>query len=121
MGDRDSIIPRAVMGIIAGGLALFVINLLMNPVPVAAGPAFVAGAIGYFFVRSNPVKLVLMLAAGGASIGVMIHRNMHLSGSSPLPPGGLLQHLATEGLFGYVAALAALLVMGLVMRVLERR
>jgi len=121
MSDLDSIAPRAVMGLIAGGLSLFVINLVMDPVPVAAGPAFVAGAVGFFFMRNDTTFLVVVMAAVGAAIGAAIHRNMHLSGSSPVPPEGLLQHVTLEGFTGYLAALGALLAMGLVMRLLERR
>jgi len=109
------------VGLVVGGLVLFAINLEMDPVPVAAAPAFAAGAIGFLIMRPKAHRLVINLAIVGALVGVYIHYGWHADGSSPPPPEGLFRHLVVEGFIGLFAALFALLVAGLVLRFLERR
>lgn len=120
-GHQRTDLLRMLLGAVAGGLTLFVINLVMNPVPVAALPAFILGALGFVFMSTALQVWVTNLAAIGAVAGVFIHRGWHVEGSSPPPAEGLLTHLAVEGLIGLVAALLALAVMGLALRFLEQR
>ncbi len=121
MAPRKTDIVRITLGLVAGGVTLFIINFLMDPVPVAAGPAFALGAVGFMIMRPKAQQLVINLAAVGALIGIYIHRGWHLNGQSPPPEEGLYQHLAVEGLMGLFAALASLLVAGILLRFLEQR
>ncbi len=109
------------IALIAGGSVLLAANIIMDPVPVSAGPAFAGGAAGFFFLRAQPQRLVINLAVIGATIGLLIHRNWHLSGQNPPPAEGLIQHLGVEGLIGLFAALLALAVTGLVLKLFEER
>lgn len=121
MAEQDSIAPRAIMGLIAGALALFAIHVVMNPAPLGAVPAFIGGALGYFLMRTDTTAMVFLFSSAGAGIGVVLHRNSHLSGESTYFGVSLLEHLVVEGLIGWLIALGSLLVMGVVMRLLERR
>ena len=120
-GPGSTNVFPVLVALIAGGLVLLAANIIMDPVPVSAGPAFAGGVAGFFFMRAEPQRLVINLAVIGAAIGLLIHRSWHLSGQNPPPAEGLIQHLGVEGLIGLFAALLALAVMGLVLRLFEER
>ena len=82
------------LSLAAGGLCLAVLDRVMNPVPVAALPAFVLGAAAFFLSRPARVLAnVSAAAAVGAIAGMLIHRQWHITGQSPPPAEGLLNHL----------------------------
>lgn len=100
---------------------LVVLDRIMSPVPVAALPAFILGAAAYFISRpARVLQNVLAASAIGAIAGTLIHRQSHLTGQSPVPAEGLLNHLAMEGLIGLVAALVCLAAIGQVNSRLRR-
>jgi hypothetical protein len=121
MAPRKTDIVRMILGLLAGGVTLFVLNFIMDPVPIAAGTAFALGAVGYLVMRPKAHQLVINLALVGALVGIYIHRGWHVSGSSPPPAEGLWPHLAAEGAIGLFAALLSLAAAGLVLKFLEQR
>lgn len=121
MNTKSAGLLMVVVGLMVGGFVLLIANFVLDPVPIAAGPAFGLGALGFLFMRANPEKIVIGLATTGAAIGVIIHRGWHLSGQSPAPEESLIQHLAIEGLIGLAAALVALGATGLILRIFEER
>ena len=112
---------RTLLGAAVGGMVLFGIHLAMNPVPIAAGPAFVLGMLGFLRIQVGTWTWVVYGALAGTAIGLYIHRGWHIEGSSPPPAEGLWPHLAMEGAMGLGAAAIALGAMALVMRLLESR
>lgn len=121
MARGESILPGIILGLVAGGLVLFIAQLVLNPVPVSGATAYAAGAAGFFFMSADPARLIIALATAGGAAGVIMHRNVHLSGGSPPPPEGLLHHLGVEGGIGLGVALLGLLVAGAVVRAMENR
>ena len=107
--------------LIAGIAVLVIANISMNPVPVSAAPAFGVGAVGFFLLRNDTARLVITLAVVGAAIGLVIHRDWHMTGRSPAPETGILEHLAIEGLIGLFVGLLALAASGLIIRFFEER
>lgn len=121
MADRGVNIFLVLVALIPGGLVLLAANIILNPVPVSAGPAFILGAAGFLFMSKQPQRWVINFAIVGAAAGLLLHRSWHTSGQSSPPEEGLVQHLAVEGLIGLFAALLALAVMGLLLRLMEER
>lgn len=110
------------LSFIAGGALLVILDRVMQPAPVAALPAFVLGAAAYYFSRPARVAANVSVAVAiGAMAGMFIHRQWHITGQSPPPTEGLLNHLAHEGLVGLVAGLACVGVAALVERAFQRR
>jgi hypothetical protein len=110
-------VTARILAIAAGGLVLWLLNLLLDPVPVAAGPAFVLGAACLLIPALDARRWILTVAAtAGAVAGALVHRGWHLSGQSPPPAEGLVPHVLTEGLVGLLAALLALGVAVFVLR-----
>ena len=100
---------------------MVILDRIMQPVPVAALPAFVLGAVAYFLSRpARVMQNVLAASFVGAIAGIFIHRQWHLAGKSPQPAEGMLNHLALEGLIGLVAALICLGLISLARKVLLR-
>lgn len=96
---------------------LWLLNLLLDPVPVAAGPAFILGAVCLLFPALDRKQHITNLAAlAGAFMGIYIHRGWHLSGQSPPPAEGLVRHVFYEGLIGFLVALLALGIAVIVLR-----
>lgn len=101
---------RTLAGILLGGAGLWGANQLMQPVPLAAGSAYAAGAVillarGFRHLRTGYVALG---ALAGALPAVAIHRSWHLGGPSPEPETGLWPHVIGEGLLGLCIALLCL-------------
>jgi hypothetical protein len=94
----------------ATGLAiLWLLNAWFDPVPVAAGPAFLFAA-SLLLWKDWPGPRRPSLAAGiGAATGVLVHASWHWQGQSPAPAGGITVHLLWEGALGFAAAMVALL------------
>jgi hypothetical protein len=109
------------LSLVAGGLLLVILDRVMQPAPVAALPAFLLGAVAYFLSRPGRV-LANVLAASfvGATAGMLIHRQWHVTGQSPAPEEGLINHLAHEGLIGLAAAWLCLGAIVLAARLLRR-
>ena len=117
-----TLLTRGLLALCAGGTTLYGFNLLLDPVPIAAGGAFAAGIVvmvGLGLRKMHPNRVVLGALAGTLP-ALWVHRSWHLGGSSPLPDGGLWPHLLGEGLLGLAVALACLGVAGLVWRALSR-
>lgn len=102
--------PRAALGVVLGGVALWVANTIMQPVPLSAGGAYAAGAVVLMAstVRSLKTGYVALGALAGAAPAVWVHRGWHVTGASPEPAGGLWPHVLGEGLLGLAVALACL-------------
>lgn len=121
MKASDSVLTRLVLGLVAGGVILFLAQVTLNPAPLSAATGFACGAVGFLILSANPVPMVSFLASVGVALGAWMHHEAHISGRSPAAPEGLWPHLFSEALIGLAIALLALLVAGLVMRTLEAR
>lgn len=76
-------LPRS-LAAASGGLVLWLLHLALDPVPVAAGPAYALGAACLLFPTFDRRGRVLNLAALiGAGAGVLVRRAWHLAGQSP--------------------------------------
>jgi hypothetical protein len=101
---------RTVTGILLGGAGLWLADRVMQPVPLAAGGAFAAGAVILLTRRFRNLRTgyVALGALAGALPALWVHRKWHLEGSSPELGNGLLPHVLGEGLLGLFVALVCL-------------
>ena len=106
--------------ILAGISVLWLLDLLMQPVPVAAGPAFLLAIALLLWKGGQNARIAFLVAGVGAVAGVFVHTTWHWTGQSPKPAGGLWAHLAWEGLLGYAAAVLALLPSVAILRKIPR-
>lgn len=103
-------LPRTLAGLLLGGAALWLANQVMQPVPLAAGSAYAAGAVILVarLFRTLRTGYVALGALAGAAPALAVHRKWHLEGSSPDLGSGLWPHVLGEGLLGLCVALVCL-------------
>lgn len=97
-----------ILALLTGSAVLWASNALLDPVPVAAGPAFGLGAAAMLRPRGGKLRTILGWTATGTLLGIAVHGYWHAEGSSPPPAGSLALHLLAEGAVGLAAALLAL-------------
>jgi hypothetical protein len=95
--------------LVVGAVVLWLLNVWLDPVPVAAGPAFVLAGCLVFWKGWPGLGRTAITAGLGALTGVLLHASWHWRGQSPSPEEGFWVHLLWEGVLGFCAAMLALL------------
>lgn len=109
----------AAAAIAAGAMLVWLADLWLQPAPLPAAFAVLAGAAALGW-RAGNRRPAAVWALAGLLLGVGVHLLVHLTGGSPEPAGGVPGHLALDGARSAVVALAALVVVDLLVRALRR-
>lgn len=107
-----------IISIVVSLILLIVANYLMQPVPLSAALAVLGGMVLRFFNKSRLGLSLAMLL--GMFCAMAWHYYQHNSGQSTAPVEGLLWHLFSDGLIGYVVAVAILWLAIAVQAMLEK-
>lgn len=94
--------------ILVGIAVLWVANLMLDPVPLAAALAWALGLLAFWLRGSRSLRPASAGLVGGVALGTAVHLIVHVSGRSAPPSEGPFLHVLLDAAIGLAVGALAL-------------